>query len=127
MASYKIELNSKPVKNTNEHKLMLRITVNKRHARIILPYSVTEKQFNNNPKNNLYVRQSCSNHAKINRVIDKKIQEAKNTVEELEKEGKLEIPFKVVLRQIWGCVILIEIKSLFPAIDRSWPYHTFAV
>jgi len=38
-------------------------------------------------------------------------------------------PFRqsnLVLRQIWGCFNLIEIKSPFSAIDRSSPYHTFA-
>jgi len=43
MPGYKIELNSKPNKGSNEYKLLLRITVNSKHSRIALDYSVLKK------------------------------------------------------------------------------------
>ena len=46
MASFNIELNNKPDKGSNEHALMLRITVNRKHARLNLLYSVKPIHFN---------------------------------------------------------------------------------
>ena len=40
MANFNVELNSKPVRNTNEYTLLLRITVNRKHARIKLNYAI---------------------------------------------------------------------------------------
>jgi len=40
MASFNVELNSNSVRNTNEYTLLLRITVNRKHARIKLNYSI---------------------------------------------------------------------------------------
>lgn len=40
MASFNIELNSKPVRDTNEYSLLLRITVNRKHARVKLNYAI---------------------------------------------------------------------------------------
>ena len=57
MASYKIELNSHPNSGSEEHKLMLRITVDQKHARITLPYSVKKNQFNPKAKNDESVRE----------------------------------------------------------------------
>ncbi len=43
---------------------MLRITVDKKHSRLILPYSVKKKQFNPNPKNKSgMVRRKLLQHA----------------------------------------------------------------
>jgi hypothetical protein len=42
MATYKIELNNRPIKGSKEHALMLRITVEKVHARMKLIHSVLE-------------------------------------------------------------------------------------
>lgn len=39
MASFNIELSSKPVKGKKEHLLMLRITVDRKHSRVALLYS----------------------------------------------------------------------------------------
>jgi len=89
MASYNIELNSKPVYGSNEYILLLRITVNRKHARLKLDYALPKKQFNPRPKHNLYVRSSHSKHKIINNYIDEQIQKAKNVARELEKEGKL--------------------------------------
>ena len=36
MASFNVELNSKPVKNTNEYTLLLKITVDRKPTRIKL-------------------------------------------------------------------------------------------
>jgi hypothetical protein len=85
MASFNVELNSKPVRNTNEHTLLLRITVNRKPARIKLNYAIQEKHFNSSPKEYKYVRGTHPKHAVINSHIDDKIQEAKNVITELEK------------------------------------------
>jgi len=89
MPSYNIELNNKPVFGSNEHTLLLRITVNRKHARIRLEYAIQPKHFNPSPKHNLYVRNSHRKHKLINGHIDDKIQEAKNVVNALENDGKL--------------------------------------
>ena len=74
MPSYNIELNNKPVFGSDEHTLLLRITANRKHARIRLEYAIHPKHFNPSPKHNLYVRNSHKNHKLINEHIDKKIQ-----------------------------------------------------
>ena len=90
MPSYKIELNNKPNKGSKEFKLMLRITVYRKHSRIVLDYSILKKQFNAHSKQgNKYIRHNNSKYQTINNHIDKKIQQAKDAVESLEKEGKL--------------------------------------
>jgi hypothetical protein len=69
---------------------MLRITVNHKHIRIALHYSVLKNQFIPHPKqDNKYIRQSNAKHQTINNHIDRKIQQAKDAVESLEKEKKL--------------------------------------
>ncbi len=89
MPSYKIELNSKPVHGTKVHKLLLRITVERKHARMVLDYSISPKQFIANPqKEYQHIRQSNPKHKSINKHIDEKIQEAKDTSFSLHKEGK---------------------------------------
>ena len=40
MANFNVELNSKPVRNTSEYTLLLRITVDRKHARIKLNYAI---------------------------------------------------------------------------------------
>jgi integrase len=85
MASFNVELNSNAVRNTDEYNLLLRITVNRKHARIKLNYSVQEKYFNPSPKEYKYIRTSHPKHKVINSHIDDKIQEAKNAITELEK------------------------------------------
>lgn len=88
MPSYTIELNNQRDKASNEHKLMLRITVDRKHARIALDYSIHKKHLNPSPKqHDKYIRKSCSKYVTINDHIDKKIQAAIDTVEALEKEG----------------------------------------
>lgn len=88
MISYNIELNSKPNKGSKEYTLLLRITVDRKHARIKLPYSVRTDQFNKDPNQSHYIRQNHKRHAKINAEIEDKIQEAKDTAKEIEKDGK---------------------------------------
>jgi integrase/recombinase XerD len=89
MPSYKIELNNKSNKDSNEHKLMLRITVDRKHSRIALDYSVLESHFIQNPKqSNKYIRHGNAKHQTINDHIGKKIQQAIDAAESLEKEGK---------------------------------------
>jgi len=100
MASYNIELNSSKVKGTNEHKLLFRITVKRKHTRIVLPYSIKSNQFNPNPKNNQYVRQNHSLHSKINKYIANRIQQAKSIVEDIENEDKVITPASIKQRLI---------------------------
>ena len=88
MASFNIELNSTPIKGSNRHKLLLRITINKKHIREALMYSCTKRQFNPNGKGSKYIRENHSEHAKINSYIEQKIGQAKDIVAEMEKEGK---------------------------------------
>ncbi len=88
MASYNIELNSKPIKGSNEYKLLLRVTVNRKHTRLKLDHAVQTKHFNPNPKQNRYVRSSHPKHATINGDIDDLIQKAKEAVKALDKENK---------------------------------------
>jgi len=89
MASYNIELNNNPVRGSNDHALLLRITVNRKHARMKLNYAVTPKQFNSTPKQLKYIRASHPNHAKINKYIADKIQQAKDAENELARERKV--------------------------------------
>ncbi|HEY5591129.1 MAG TPA: site-specific integrase [Paludibacter sp.] len=87
MANFNVELNSKPVRNTTEYTLLLRITVDRKHARIKLNYAIAKKHFNSRPKEYKYVRSSHSKHKIINVHIDDKIQEAKDAITYLEKKN----------------------------------------
>jgi len=89
MVSYNIELNNNPIKGSDEHTLLLRITVNRKHSRIKLDHAVHPKHFNPTPKQKKYIRASHSKHATINADIDEQIDKAKVAVKELEKEKKL--------------------------------------
>lgn len=89
MASYNIELNNNPVRGSNEYVLLLRITVNRKHARIRLNYAVTLKQFNPTPKQNRYIRSSHAKHVKINKHIEDKIQQGKDIENALTKDKKV--------------------------------------
>ena len=90
MASYKIELNSKPIQGTKEHKLMLRITADKKHARVMLDYAVKPNQFILRPTQEYkHIRQSNTKYQKIHDHIDEKIQDAKDAQDALNREGKL--------------------------------------
>ena len=42
MASFNIELKNKPIKGSKEHNLLLRITVNRKHARVSFMYNVLQ-------------------------------------------------------------------------------------
>ena len=61
MPSYKIELNNKPNKDSKEHKLLLRITVDRKHSRIALDYSVLPSQFIPNPKQQIPNKSQITN------------------------------------------------------------------
>ena len=89
MISFNVELNNKPVSGSNEHTLLLRITVNRKHARLGLMYSIEKKHFNPNGKLGKNVRSSHPNYKKINKHIEDKIEIAKDIIAELENEGKL--------------------------------------
>lgn len=87
MANFNVELNSRPVRNSNEYTLLLRVTVNRKHARIKLNYAIQKKHYNPSPKEYKYVRSSHPKHVVINSHIDDKIQEAKNAITYLEKKN----------------------------------------
>jgi site-specific recombinase XerD len=89
MASFNIELNQRKNKGTNEFRLRLRITINKKHSRLNLLYSVNPKHFNSNGKKSNYIRSSHPQHKIINNYIDDKIQQAKIIISDLEKDNKI--------------------------------------
>ena len=80
MISFNIELNSKPIKGSREHKLLLRITVNRKHTRIGLIYSVLPNQYNPNGKKLNYIRSNHPKHKWLNQKLDDKIQQVKELV-----------------------------------------------
>jgi integrase/recombinase XerD len=88
MASFNIELSSKPIKGKKEHLLMLRITVERKHSRVGLLYSVKPGQFNNNASDYNCVRANHPEHKKINSYLHDKIALAKEIVQNFEKEKK---------------------------------------
>jgi hypothetical protein len=71
MATYKIELNNRSIKGSKEHSLLLRITVEKVHARMKLIHSVTPSKFNGKTMNGIYIRSSHTNHVKINKYLNR--------------------------------------------------------
>jgi site-specific recombinase XerD len=103
MASFNVELNNKEInfqdrqkdpkgsikKGSGEYNLFLRITINRKHARIKLNYAVQKKHFNPNPSEYKYIRGSHPKHAVINQHIDNKIQEAKDVITKLENKKQL--------------------------------------
>jgi integrase/recombinase XerD len=88
MASFNIELNSTPIKGSNQHKILLRITINRQHIRESLMYSCSKKQFNPNGKGSKYIRENHPEHVTINKYIAQKIGEVKGIIADLEKDGK---------------------------------------
>ena len=84
MASFNIELNNKPETGTKDHALMLRITVNRRHARLKLIYSVKSNQFNSLAKNSGFVRPNHLNHKNINLYLEEKLNDSKEIYRQLD-------------------------------------------
>ena len=99
MSSYNIELNSKPNKGSDEQTLLLRITIDRKHARLKLDHAIKTTHFNPNPKQNKYVRQTHKQHKIINGDIEDKIQNAKDVVKELLKEKKL-VTAKIIKQRL---------------------------
>lgn len=92
MATFNIELNNKTVHGSNERCLMLRITVNRKHIRLKLMYSILPSHFNPKGKASKYVRSSHPDHARINQYLESKILLAKDEVAKLENDGKAITP-----------------------------------
>jgi integrase/recombinase XerD len=88
MASFNIELSSKPVKGKKEHLLMLRITVERKHSRVALLYSVKPNQFNKSASDFNCVRANHPEHKKINSYLHEKIALVKEIVQDFEKDKK---------------------------------------
>ena len=89
MATYTIQLANHPIRNSKEYSLMLRITVDRLHARMKLIHSVLRNDFNPKTRTGMYVRGSHPNHVKINKYLDEIIQQAKMAEEEVNRRGKL--------------------------------------
>ncbi|MFH0757262.1 MAG: site-specific integrase [Bacteroidota bacterium] len=100
MPSYNVELNNKPIKGSNEHTLLLRITVDRKHVRIKLDYAVLKNQFNPNPQQAKYIRQSHPKHKTINGYLDDKIQADKDAAKNLIDEGKQVTSFGIKQKMI---------------------------
>lgn len=88
MASFNIELNNKPIKDSNEHNLLLRITVNRKHARVSLMYYVLPEDFNPNGKKSNYIRSRHPRSKWLNEKLEDKIFQAKEIVAQREKKGE---------------------------------------
>jgi hypothetical protein len=88
MASFNIELNNKPIKGSKEHNLLLRITVNRKHARVSLMYNVLPIHFNPNGKKSNYIRSSHPDSKWLNDKLDDKIKQAKDVVAVRENKGE---------------------------------------
>jgi integrase len=88
MATFHIELSSKSIKDKKERLLMLRITVERRHSRVALMYSIKPNQFNKNASDFNCVRANHPDHKKINSYLQDKIAIAKEIVQDLEKDRK---------------------------------------
>ena len=89
MATYTIQLSNQPIRNSKEYALMLRITVDRAHARMKLIHSVLRSDFNLKTRTGLYVRATHPNNVKINKYLAGVIQDAKVAEEVVEKRGKL--------------------------------------
>jgi len=89
MVTFNIELSSKANKGQKEHLLMLRITVNRKKARVALMYSVFPNQFIPKASNFKFIRASHSDHAVINKYLEEQINKAKKVTQEILNEGKL--------------------------------------
>lgn len=89
MISFNIELNNREITGKKEHTLLLRITVNRKHVRLGLMYSVSPSHFNPKGKQGKYIRSSHPDHQRINKHIEAKINQAKDVITELEDEGRL--------------------------------------
>ena len=89
MATYTIQLSNQPIRNSKEYALMLRITVDRAHARMKLIHSVLRSDFNPKTRTGMYVRATHPNNVKINKYLAGVIQDAKVAEEEVERRGKL--------------------------------------
>ena len=88
MVTFNIELSSKPNKGQKEHLLMLRITSNRRKARIALMYSVLPNQFISKATNFKFIRASHPGHSAINSYLENQINSAKTIAQEILNEKK---------------------------------------
>ena len=100
MVTFSIELSSKPNKGQKEHLLMLRITVNRKRARIALMYSVHPNHFISKASNFKFIRANHPNHVKINSYLAEQIDKAKTSAQNIQKEGKLITSFEIKRRML---------------------------
>jgi integrase len=85
--TFNLELNSKPNKSRS-YAVLLRITQDKKHIRKKTSVEVRNKSdFNPKAKQGKWIRTSEPNHKKWNDVLEKEIEEAKNTYRELKTSG----------------------------------------
>ena len=88
MVTVSIELSSKAKSGQKEHLLMLRITANRKRARIALMYSVNPSNFIPKASNYKFIRANHPNHLKINTYLEEQIDKAKSIAQDISKEGK---------------------------------------
>lgn len=88
MATFNIELSSKAVKGKKEHLLMLRVTVERKHSRFALMYSVKPNQFNKGASDFNCIRANHPDHKTINSYLYDKVAAAKDIVKKFENEKK---------------------------------------
>ena len=100
MPSYYIQLHDRPISGKEEHTLFLRITVDRKHAKIKLDYSVPKSKFNPKPQQNKYIRTSHTQHAIINATIEAKIQQAKDVAKSLSDDGRVVTAYAVKQKMI---------------------------
>ena len=115
MPSYNIELNSKTIKGSDVHSLLLRITVNRKHARIKMDQAIQPKHFNPRPKQNKYVRSTHKKHAQINSDIVEIIDKAKQAVRDLENDKKL-----ITSATIKDQMVKVNNSSIVEFADSIW-------
>jgi len=100
MVTFSIELSSKPIKGMKEHLLMLRITANRKRARIALMYSVNPSNFIPKASNFKFIRANHPDHATINSYLEEQINKAKIIAQEILKEGKILTAYEVKKRML---------------------------
>ena len=85
--TFNLELNNRPSKNKT-YTILLRITQDKKHTRKKTTVELKSKQdFNPKAKQGNWIRTSEPSHKKWNEVLEKEIEEAKNTYRDLKKSG----------------------------------------
>lgn len=85
--TFNFELNNKPTRK-NTYKILLRITQDRKHKRIVTSVEVNSpRDFNPKAKQGNWVRASEPKHKAWNETLSEELEEARNTYKELKKKG----------------------------------------